>query len=434
MTGGDLNPGYFIDPPFLTYILAAWLSIVHLGGLSSGSPTMRARCSSPGAGSRVLRGRDGRGDVLAGGRGSTSGSGWSPRRSSRSRSCPSSTRGWRSTTGLGCCRARWRCGPRRSCCDGLHARAARRRCGRRPRGDLQVLRRGGGDRARRRRVLRLAHFKGAVGGPGVRALIAIAAVIVTNPYLFADWDTFIHDLDRQRKFAGGAAAARPARTQRLVVLRDVAAWALGVIPGVLALAGGILLLVSRRREAVVLGALVVLYWLYMGSQSRFYARWMLPLYPALAILAAYARDADQAARRVRGRRRAGADPVAAHDRPQRGRARPRGHALPDPRLARGERPAGHEGRVRADRADRVVRRHTRRRAEGGPRAASGSASTAARRSSTNSRATSAARATPRTSRTTSARSRPELIDVYRREGVCWVVTGSTQYGRAQAES
>ena len=38
----------------------------------------------------------------------------------------------------------------------------------------------------------------------------------------------------------------------------------------------------------MLGALVLLYWLYMGSQSRFYARWMLPLYPALAVLAAYA--------------------------------------------------------------------------------------------------------------------------------------------------
>ncbi len=28
---------------------------------------------------------------------------------------------------------------------------------------------------------------------------------------------------------------------------------------------------------------------------------------------------------------------------------------------------------------------------------------------------------------------PKLIDIYRREGVCWIVTGSTQYGRAQAE-
>src|SRR3954470_146503 len=33
MTGGDPNPGYFINPPLLTYLLAAWLSIVHLGGV-----------------------------------------------------------------------------------------------------------------------------------------------------------------------------------------------------------------------------------------------------------------------------------------------------------------------------------------------------------------------------------------------------------------
>ena len=66
-------------------------------------------------------------------------------------------------------------------------------------------------------------------------------------------------------------------------------WALGILPGLLAFAGGIALLVKgKRREALVLGSLIVLYFLYMGSQSRFYARWMLPLYPALAILAAYA--------------------------------------------------------------------------------------------------------------------------------------------------
>ena len=33
MTGGDLNPGYFINPPLLTYLLAAYLSVIHLGGV-----------------------------------------------------------------------------------------------------------------------------------------------------------------------------------------------------------------------------------------------------------------------------------------------------------------------------------------------------------------------------------------------------------------
>ena len=109
----------------------------------------------------------------------------------------------------------------------------------------------------------------------------------------------------------------------------------------------------------MLGSLIVLYWLYMGSQSRFYARWMLPLYPALAILAAYA--LTQIRRRSCSARwsRSTLIPTTLHDGPQRARARPRGHAHRDPRLARGERPAGHEGRVRADRPDRVVRGHAR---------------------------------------------------------------------------
>ena len=33
MTGGDLNPGYFINPPLLTYMLAAYFSVIHLGGV-----------------------------------------------------------------------------------------------------------------------------------------------------------------------------------------------------------------------------------------------------------------------------------------------------------------------------------------------------------------------------------------------------------------
>src|SRR3954447_25087906 len=35
MTGGDLNPGYFINPPLLTYMLAAYLNVIHLGGVET---------------------------------------------------------------------------------------------------------------------------------------------------------------------------------------------------------------------------------------------------------------------------------------------------------------------------------------------------------------------------------------------------------------
>ena len=118
--------------------------------------------------------------------------------------------------------------------------------------------------------------------------MALAVVIVTNPYLFADWGP---SSTTSTASASSPAATRcsGSRSATAGVLRAASAWALGILPGLRAVAGGIALLVKgRRREAIVLGSLIILYWLYMGSQSRFYARWMLPLYPALAILAAYA--------------------------------------------------------------------------------------------------------------------------------------------------
>ncbi len=211
-------------------------------------------------------------------------------------------------------------------------------------------------------------FKRALGGLAMAGAISLAVVIVTNPYLFADWGTFTHDLDRQRKFADGPPLLGQPERNGWAYYVTSSRWALGIIPGLLALAGGVLLVVKgRRREALVLGSLVVLYWLYMGSQSRFYARWMLPLYPTLAILAAYA--ATQIKQRVVfGIVVALAlIPSLLHDRPQRASCSAARTRAPDPRLARRQRPEGHQGGVRADRPDRVVRGHARRWAEGRPR-------------------------------------------------------------------
>src|SRR4029079_16559994 len=38
MTGGDLNPGYFINPPLLTYMLAACFSRIHPRGARDSVP------------------------------------------------------------------------------------------------------------------------------------------------------------------------------------------------------------------------------------------------------------------------------------------------------------------------------------------------------------------------------------------------------------
>ena len=50
------------------------------------------------------------------------------------------------------------------------------------------------------------------------------------------------------------------------------------------------MLALRRawRSALPWVAFVVAVWLFMGGQERFYARWFLPVYPVLAVFAAYA--------------------------------------------------------------------------------------------------------------------------------------------------
>ena len=240
-------------------------------------------------------------------------------------------------------------------------------------------------------------FKEAFKGLVLAGLIAIAVVIVTNPYLFADWATFTHDLDRQRKFAAGdALLGQPERNGWWYYVTS-SRWALGILPSLLAFAGGIALLVKgRRREAIVLGSLVVLYWLYMGSQSRFYARWMLPLYPALAILAAYALTLIRKQRRCSSARPCSSCIPTTYTTIRNAIVIGREDTRTETRdWLVANVPAGAKVVVRADRPDRVVRRDAGRRRQGRPAPPVGRASTAARRSSPSSRASTAARGATR---------------------------------------
>jgi 4-amino-4-deoxy-L-arabinose transferase-like glycosyltransferase len=65
-------------------------------------------------------------------------------------------------------------------------------------------------------------------------------------------------------------------------------WGLGWVPAIAALIGAALLWRDDRRAALVLLPVVPLFLLYMGLQSRYFGRWMLPVFPIVCVLAAYA--------------------------------------------------------------------------------------------------------------------------------------------------
>jgi hypothetical protein len=182
----------------------------------------------------------------------------------------------------------------------------------------------------------------------------------------------------------------------------------------------------------VFGALVILFWLYMGSQHRFYARWMLPLYPALAILAGYAAMQLRRAPAIALGAAVLLIPMAIptiRNAAVMSREDTRTQAR---RWLVANVPAGTKvvfepiaptewygvtpgGGAKADQRRQWVR-YNRSQADIAELA----------KSYAGARRTANFQNYERTLT-------PKLIDVYRRDGFCWIVSGSTQYGRALAE-
>ena len=213
-------------------------------------------------------------------------------------------------------------------------------------------------------------------------------------------------------------------------------WGFGWLPSLLAL-GGIGGLVARhRRLAIVLAPAPILLFLYLGEQSRFFARWMLPIYPILAILAGWALVALVSRVRLRSCCRS---PSAL--------ALAQGLVFSvhnDFVLARDDTrqvardwmveniPAADEDRRRADRARPVgVRRRQAAVRVHGQRQPLEQVPDVAL-------VLLQRRAAPvpvprRQARGLRAHDRPGRVAAYEEGGFCWVVTGSNQFGRAYAE-
>ena len=65
-------------------------------------------------------------------------------------------------------------------------------------------------------------------------------------------------------------------------------WGLGWLPAMAALAGALIALWTEPRKAALLLVFPLLFWLFLGAQGRFFGRWLLPAYPALCVLAGFA--------------------------------------------------------------------------------------------------------------------------------------------------
>jgi hypothetical protein len=135
--------------------------------------------------------------------------------------------------------------------------------------------------------------------------VAGLAFALTTPYFFADLERALYQLKVQREAAETPKLGQGSDNPFAFYLGSLT-WALGWGP---ALAAGLGLAVEARRRrsrALLLALLPVLLTLYLSLDAeRFFARWLLPAYPALALLAGVG-IARLATALSRGRRTLGA--------------------------------------------------------------------------------------------------------------------------------
>jgi 4-amino-4-deoxy-L-arabinose transferase-like glycosyltransferase len=138
---------------------------------------------------------------------------------------------------------------------------------------LRVLR----DRTELRRVL----LGGLVAGAAFVALF-----LILNPYALLNLREVRRQISGQ---SGQAAAGKLGQDDVLgwVYYVGTLGWGFGWLPLAAAVGGAVVALRRDWRRALLLLALPVFLYLYMGSQGRYFGRWLLPAYPMLCILAGY---------------------------------------------------------------------------------------------------------------------------------------------------
>ncbi len=272
----------------------------------------------------------------------------------------------------------------------------------------------------------------------VCAGLVVAGFLVFNPYALLDHHGFIDGLQKQTETAAGDEGGKLglASTSGWLYYLETFTWGFGWLPSLAALGGAVALIRRERRLAWILIPAPLLLFLYLGHQSRFFARWMLPIYPLLAMLAAWALVALVQRIRFRWALAAGAVLVClqglvftVHNDRVLAREDTRQIAR-DWMVAR--IPAGTKLVVEPIAPDQwAADVGVFNRATGSGNRWNKWRTSRSRVANDGSLIHGAARVVKLEDyeRTT----RPELVKSYGDGGFCWVVTGSTQYGRAYAD-
>jgi hypothetical protein len=136
---------------------------------------------------------------------------------------------------------------------------------------------------------RRLRFSTVLGGMVLCGLFAAVAFFVTNPYALLDYSSFSDGLNHQTTVADDALGKLGLTEDNgLAYYLWTLTWGLGWVPAVAAAVGVVVTARDNWRLAAVLVPAPVLFLLFMGTQERFFGRWLMPVFPMICLLAAYA--------------------------------------------------------------------------------------------------------------------------------------------------
>jgi Dolichyl-phosphate-mannose-protein mannosyltransferase len=128
----------------------------------------------------------------------------------------------------------------------------------------------------------------AVIGLVLAGVAALLAFLIANPYAVLDYRDFHAELVHQSTLSGEAQGKLGApREGGLLYYLWTLTWGLGWVPALAALGG----MLAVWRKDLRLGFMLVpgplLFLAFMGLQGRYFGRWLLPIFPILCLLAAF---------------------------------------------------------------------------------------------------------------------------------------------------
>jgi hypothetical protein len=125
----------------------------------------------------------------------------------------------------------------------------------------------------------------ALGGLAAGVGLAAAAFAALNPYLFGSFADWWSDLRDQAEVA--ADQPKPGQDEGgIAYYLDSLTWGLGWAASLAAAAGAALELRRDALRGLILACVPLVLFVYLSLQARYFGRWLLPAYPALAMLCA----------------------------------------------------------------------------------------------------------------------------------------------------